>query len=166
VLVPHVIALLGPTCSRIRLFALRKVAEERVGQLTDALVDPATERRDARRLARVFSVCVSQRAADALVLALDDQRFDVRYHVARSLAAIYDRNPRVRIDRDAIISVVLQEISISVPVWESDGCSTGSSASRAWTTWSGSAPSRAWARLHAAVAHPARVSRCRSRFAA
>jgi len=44
----------------------------------------------------------------------------VRYHVARSLAAIYDRNPRVRIDRELIIAVVLREISISVPVWESD----------------------------------------------
>ena len=121
VLVPHVIALLNSDMfAEYALFALRKVAEERVGQLTDALVDPAQDDATRRRLARVFSVCVSQRAADALVHVLDDQRFDVRYHVARSLAAIYDRNPRVKVDRDRIIEVVLREISISVPVWESE----------------------------------------------
>jgi len=121
VLVPHVIALLGSDMfAEYALFALRKVAEERVGQLTDALVDPATDDATRRRLARVFSVCVSQRAADALMIALDDPRFDVRYHLARSLAAIYDRNPRVQVDRERVISVVLKEISISVPVWESE----------------------------------------------
>jgi hypothetical protein len=120
-LVPHVIALLSSDMfAEYALFALRKVAEERVGQLTDALVDPTQDDATRRRLARVFAVCVSQRAVDALVHALDDPRFDVRYHVARSLAAIYDRNPRVRIDRDLIIGVVLREISISAPVWESD----------------------------------------------
>lgn len=121
VLVPHVIALLSSDMfAEYALFALRKVAEERVGQLTDALVDPAQDDATRRRLARVFSVCVSQRAADALVHALDDERFDVRFHIARSLAAIYDRNPRVQIRRERIIAVVLREISISVPVWESE----------------------------------------------
>jgi hypothetical protein len=121
VLVPHVIALLSSDMfAEYALFALRKAAEERVGQLTDALVDPATDDATRRRLARVFSVCVSQRATDALVVALDDPRFDVRYHLARSLSAIHDRNPRVQIDRDRIVSVVLKEISISVPVWESE----------------------------------------------
>ena len=44
-----------------------------------------------RRLARVFSVCVSQRAADGLILGLDDQRFEVRFQCGRSLAAIAPR---------------------------------------------------------------------------
>ena len=60
------------------LFALRNVAEERVGQLIDALLDPAQDHAVRRRLARVFSVCVSQRAAEGLILALDDDRRLVR----------------------------------------------------------------------------------------
>ena len=83
------------------MIALRKVAEERVGELIDALVDPNQPFAVRRRLARVFSVCVSQRAADGLLLGLDDLRFEVRFQCARSLAAILEKNPRVRIDRRA-----------------------------------------------------------------
>jgi HEAT repeat protein len=86
-LVPHVIALLASdTLADHALFALRKVAEERVGELTDALLDINLDYAVRRRLARVFAVCVSQRAADGLVLALDDARFDVRFQLARILA--------------------------------------------------------------------------------
>jgi hypothetical protein len=101
------------------LFALRKVAEERVGQLTDALVDPNQDYAVRRRLARVFSVGVSQRAADAMMMALDDVRFDVRFQAARSLAAIFERNPRIRIDQRTIFDVILREVAVGRPVWES-----------------------------------------------
>jgi hypothetical protein len=128
-LVPHVIALLRTEgLADYAVFALRKVAEERVGQLTDALLDPQQDVEVHRRLARVFSICVSQRAADALVLALDDTRFDVRVQVARSLTAIVDRNPLVRVDPDAIFESVLEEVEVSRPVWESQRLLEGSSA--------------------------------------
>ena len=65
------------------------------GALTDALLDPNQHFDVRRRLARVFSVCVSQRAAGGLLLALDDARFDVRFQAARSLNAIVEKNPRV-----------------------------------------------------------------------
>src|SRR5262245_9442770 len=100
------------------VFALRKVAEERVGQLVDALIDPSQEFAVRRRLARVCSVCVSQRAADGLMLGLDDQRFEVRYHCGRSLAAILDKNPGVRIDSARLYDVVLHEVAVSRNVWE------------------------------------------------
>jgi ATP:ADP antiporter, AAA family len=119
-LVPHVIPLLASDAlADYALFALRKVAEERVGQLTDALLDPNQDHGVRRRLARVFSIAVSQRAADGLMLALDDPRFDVRFQTVRSLAAIVDRNPRIVIDRERIYRVVLQEVTVSRPVWES-----------------------------------------------
>jgi len=119
-LVPHVIPLLawGPVASDA-VFALRKVAEERVGELTDALIDPNQDFAVRRRLARVFSVCVSQRAVDSLMLGLDDQRFEVRFQCGRSLAAVIDRNPKVRIDRERILEVVLREVAVGRPVWES-----------------------------------------------
>ena len=119
-LVPHVIPLLAsPSLADYALFALRKVAEERVGQLTDALLDPNQDDAVRRRLARVFSVAVSQRAVDGLLAALDDPRFDVRFQTARSLATIVDRNPLVRIHPQRVFDVVLEEVTVSQPVWES-----------------------------------------------
>ena len=118
-MVPYAIPLLAGPLSEYAVFALRKVAEERVGQLTDALLDPGQDYKVRRQLARVFSVCVSQRAADALLLALDDLRFDVRYQSARSLTAILGTNPRVRIGRDRVLEVVLKEVEVGFPVWES-----------------------------------------------
>jgi ATP:ADP antiporter, AAA family len=118
--VPHVIPLLAwdPVADEA-VNALRRVAEEHVGELTDALIDPNREFAIRRRLARVFSVCVSQRAVDGLLLGLDDQRFEVRFQCARALAAVYEKNPRVRIDRAHIFEVVRREAGVGRPVWES-----------------------------------------------
>jgi AAA family ATP:ADP antiporter len=99
--------------------ALRRVAEERIGQLIDALTDPNQDFTVRRRLARVFAVCVSQRAVDGLILALDDQRFEVRFQGARSLVAIVEKNPRVRIDRELILEAVRRETAVGRPVWDS-----------------------------------------------
>jgi hypothetical protein len=119
-LVPHVIPLLAwDQVSEDAIFALRKVAEERVGALIDALLDPNQPFAVRRRLARVFSVCVSQRAADGVMLGLDDQRFEVRFQCGRSLAAIASKNPRVRIAEQAIYDVVLREVAVGRAVWES-----------------------------------------------
>jgi hypothetical protein len=119
-LVPHVIALLAwDAVAEDAVRALRKVAEERVGELTDALVDPNQPFAVRRRLARVFSICVSQRAVDALLLGLDDTRFEVRFQCGRSLAAIVERNRFVHIDRDRIFDVVRREVTVSRPVWQS-----------------------------------------------
>jgi len=119
-LVPHAIPLLAwDPVAEHAVFALRKVAEDRVGQLVDALLNPNQDFAVRRRLARVFSVCVSQRAADGLLFGLDDSRFDVRCQSARSLAAILEKNPRIRIDREQIFAVVLREVAVGRPVWES-----------------------------------------------
>jgi len=119
-LVLHAITLLAwDQVADHAMFALRKVAEERVGQLVDALLDPNQDFSVRRRLARVFSVCVSQRAASGLMFGLDDPRFDVRYQSARSLSAIVDKNPRVQIDREQIFAVVLREVAVGRGVWES-----------------------------------------------
>jgi AAA family ATP:ADP antiporter len=133
-LVPHVIPLLawGPVASDA-VFALRKVAEERVGELTDALIDANQDFAVRRRLARVFSVCVSQRAADSLMLGLEDLRFEVRFQCGRSLSAVVDKNPRVRIDRERILAVILGEVAVARPVWEGrrllDGLEAGDTGS-------------------------------------
>jgi hypothetical protein len=119
-LVPHVIPLLAwDPVADYALVALRKVAEERIGELTDALLDPSQDDMVRRRLARVFSVAVSQRAADGLVVALDDARFDVRFQVARSLIAIVESNPKVKLHAERVYQVVQAELAVGRPVWES-----------------------------------------------
>jgi len=118
-LVSHVIPLLASkTLGDYAVFALRKVAEEHVGELTDALVDPNQPVDVRRRLARVCSVCVSQRAVEGLFLALDDVAFEVRFQAARSLTAIMEKNPNVIIEREQIESMVLKEIEAGRPFWE------------------------------------------------
>jgi hypothetical protein len=101
------------------LSALRKVAAERVGQLIDVLIDPEQDFAVRRRLPRVFSVCVSQRAADGLLLGLGDRRFEVRYRCGRSLAAMFQRNPTLVFDREQIFAVIVTEASFDSGIWGS-----------------------------------------------
>ena len=119
-LIPHVIPLLAwDPVAEDAVRALRKVAEERIGELVDALLDPNQPFASRRRLARVFSVCVSQRAVDGVLLGLEDLRFEVRFQCGRSLAAILEKNPRIRIDKERIFDVVRREVAVGRPVWES-----------------------------------------------
>jgi hypothetical protein len=119
-LIPHVIPLLAwDPVAEDAVRALRKVAEERVGELIDALLDPNQPFAARRRLARVFSVCVSQRAVDGLLLGLEDLRFEVRFQCGRSLASIVEKNPRIRIDKERVFDVVRKEVAVGRPVWES-----------------------------------------------
>jgi len=117
--VPSVIPLLAQDdVSQDCIRALRSVAEERVGELIDTLADPNQPFEVRRRLARVFSVCVSQRAADGLLLGLEDLRFEVRYQCGRSLLAITEKNPAVRIDRARVLAFVHREVAVNRVVWE------------------------------------------------
>jgi hypothetical protein len=99
--------------------ALQGVAEEHVGAFVDALLDPNLPFAARRRLARVFSVCVSQRAADGLLLGLEDLRFEVRFHCGRSLAAVVEKNALIKLDRERVFALVRREVAVGRPVWES-----------------------------------------------
>jgi hypothetical protein len=99
--------------------ALRGVAEDRVGQLLDALLDRNQPFVVRRRLARAFSGCGSQRAVDGLLLGLEDLRFEVRFQCGRSLLAIVERNPGVRIDQDGVFAFVRKEVAVNRDVWKS-----------------------------------------------
>jgi AAA family ATP:ADP antiporter len=112
-LVPHVIPLLAwEPVADYAFFALRKVAEERIGELSDALLDPGENPVVRLGVARVLSVCVSQRAADSAMLALEDPHFEVRSQAARSLAAVMEKNPLIRLDDQRIHSAVLAEVGM------------------------------------------------------
>jgi ATP:ADP antiporter, AAA family len=118
-LVPCAIRLLArSSLAADTITALRKVAEEHVGALVDALLDPNQEFVVRRRLARVFSICVSQRAVDGLLLAFDDLRFEVRFQCARSLAVIIERNRSVRVDRQQVFAAVQREVQVARSIWD------------------------------------------------
>jgi hypothetical protein len=119
-LVPHVIPLVAWDLVADEVTnALQLVAPERVGQLADALSDPNEPFAVRRRIARVLSVCASQRGVEALLYGLDDARFEVRFQCGRSLGAILEKNPEVRIGRERVFAVVRKEVTVSRTVWES-----------------------------------------------
>jgi hypothetical protein len=119
-LTPHAVPLLAwDPVAEDAARALRRVVEPRVGTLTDALLDPNQPFAIRRRLARVFGTGVSQRAADALLLGLEDLRFEVRFQCGRSLAALLAKNAMIRIDAPRVFDVVRREVAVGRPVWES-----------------------------------------------
>jgi hypothetical protein len=119
-LTPHAIPLLAwDPVAEDAARALRRIVEPRVGALTDALLDPNQPFAIRRRLARVFGTGVSQRAADALMLGLEDLRFEVRFQCGRSLAGLIAKNAMLRIDARRVFDVVRREVAVGRPVWES-----------------------------------------------
>jgi AAA family ATP:ADP antiporter len=119
-LVPHVIPLLAwDALADEAVRALRAVAEEHVGQFTDALLDQYQPFSIRRRVARVFSACRTQRAVDGLMLGLNDPRFEVRLQCGRSLAAITKVNSSLHIEKAHVFAIVQREAMVSRHVWES-----------------------------------------------
>ena len=119
-LAPHVVPLLAwDPVAEDAARSLRRIVEPRVGTLTDALLDPNQPFAIRRRLARVFGTGVSQRAADALMLGLEDLRFEVRFQCGRSLAGLVAKNAMLRIDAPRVFDVVRREVAVGRPVWES-----------------------------------------------
>jgi hypothetical protein len=111
VLAPSIIPLLAwdsvlPDASA----ALKGMGSRITGQLVDALVDPEQQFVVRRRLPRVLGELNSQLAADGLIQALSDERFEVRFHAARALTQIKSRNPHVVIRRETITEVVEREV--------------------------------------------------------
>jgi hypothetical protein len=87
--------------------------------MTDVLIDQEQPFAVRRRLARVYAACSSQRAVDGLLLGLEDLRFEVRYHCARSLSVIHERLPVLHIDGQHVIRAVVREVTVSRSAWDS-----------------------------------------------
>ncbi len=117
-LVPAVIRMLDEDASAAEAMrALRKVADERIEELLTALLDPDQPFPVRRRLASALSSCRSQRAADGLMLGLQDLRFEVRFRCGQSLVAMVEQG-HARIDPARVLDVVHREITVSQRVWE------------------------------------------------
>jgi hypothetical protein len=104
--------------AREAIAALRSVAGRVVGQLVDAMVDQDQPFAVRRRIPVVLGSCPSQRAAEGLIQALSDQRFEVRYRAGRVLSRIRTLDASLHIDRDRILSAVDREMQVDHGVWE------------------------------------------------
>jgi len=117
---PHLIRLLAwdEVCGPVldRLAAMETAI---IGQLSDALLnqdeDFAIRRRIPRLLARTP---LSGRAAMALVEALDDPRFEVRFQSGRALDSMRQRNAALAIPGEAIWAAIERELNVSQSIWQ------------------------------------------------
>jgi hypothetical protein len=118
--VPYVIPLLAsPKFAPEALAALRRVAPRSVGLFSDYLLDPEQDFAVRRRIPRVLSSHPSRRSVDALLMGLQDQRFEVRYQCGRALASIRDKDSSMPMPEPAIFEAVQREVSVGRRVWDS-----------------------------------------------
>jgi len=92
------------------LQALRRSAASITGQLIDALLDPTMDFVVRRRLPRALNQCLTQRAADGLLLGIGDERFEVRYACGRALLRVSDGDPQLSISREKVMEAVKREL--------------------------------------------------------
>lgn len=119
-LVAHVVPLLAwDEVARDAIHALRPVAGRSTGLLTDFLLDPDTDFSVRRRLPLVLMDAETQRSVDALLAALQDRRFEVRYRCGRVLSKLHSDHPSFRIDRGVVLAAIDREVAVDRGVWES-----------------------------------------------
>ena len=119
VLVPQAIRLLAwnEAHESARAFLLVH-AHSCVGQLLDALLDPQQDFAVRRRIPRILAYTSSQRAVDGLLRALEDSRFEVRYHSGRALEFLHRMDEGLQFDAGAVVAAVERELSIARPIWD------------------------------------------------
>jgi hypothetical protein len=100
---------------RDAMLALRPFASRMIGQLADALIDDALPDRARRRVARLLAGGADQRALDSLAMVIDRSSLLLRSTVARSMIELLTRNPRLRVDREALIASASRALDGALP---------------------------------------------------
>jgi hypothetical protein len=121
-LVPHVLPLLaGFDLREDALDFLRRAAPRAVGQLGDALLDPAQSVLVRRSLPSALEAAPSARAMDVLCRGLEDPDFDVRLHCGRAAAHLLARQPALRPAPEIAWAAVARELAVDARSWEHQG---------------------------------------------
>lgn len=97
--------------------ALAKAAPTLTGQLVDRLLDPDEDFAIRRRIPRILATCATPRARDGLLAALDDKRFEVRFHAAAALASLHEREATLAFDSAAVYAAIQRESSVNAALW-------------------------------------------------
>ena len=119
-LLPIVVPLLAwDDVARDVVGALRRMGPDATEELVGRLLDPDCDFAIRRRVPLVPERGEDQRAADGLVRALSDRRFEVRYRSGRALSHMRDLDPTIAIDARDIFAAALHEVTVDTRVWES-----------------------------------------------
>jgi AAA family ATP:ADP antiporter len=97
---------------------LRRMATRNAGQLADALLDTEEPFAIRRRLPTILAGSQSQRALDALVEALSDPEFQIRFRSANAIGQLRMECPRMYLNTERIWAVLGVELQVSREVWE------------------------------------------------
>lgn len=98
--------------------ALIPFAVQEPARLTRYLLDPGEDFAVRRRLVRVLAEGGGPEVVDALLRALEDPRFEVRYRAGRALARVLSRDPGLAVDPARVTETVLREVAVDRGVWE------------------------------------------------
>jgi ATP:ADP antiporter, AAA family len=110
-LLPYVIPLLArkSLASTVR-GALETVADRNIGQISDYLLDPTTPVNVRCALPPILSTTGSDRAANTLLYALRDERFEIRLQTSRALD-ILKHTSGVEVEAEEVFSAVRRELT-------------------------------------------------------
>jgi hypothetical protein len=116
----QVCLLLGkPEHAALAHTALLRSAGRVLGLLTDLMLDTSLELTVRRRIPRIIGSQPGQRSASALLLGLEDSRFEVRQQCAHALAKVCNMDPRPVIRRETIMAAVDRELAVGRVLWDS-----------------------------------------------
>ena len=92
--------------------AIRSVACEAIGTLTDIFLDQKASFAVRRRIGPIIATCRTQRAADGLIDALSDERLEVRYVAGRALLAMTEgKDHGISISPELVLRVAREELA-------------------------------------------------------
>lgn len=97
--------------------ALQLIGSQISGQLVDALLDANHSLEIRMRLPRLLEESGGHRGASALMLALGDAPFEVRYHSAKALARLASRDPGLAPAPERIFQIARAELDTPLDVW-------------------------------------------------
>jgi len=118
-LVPDAIRLLADEDLHVPISkALRTIAPNITGQLTDVLLDSEQDFAVRRRIPRVLAFGAPERAWSALRAGLADRRFEVRFQCGRALLQMRRRDSGLAQEGAPLEAVILKELKVSRRVWD------------------------------------------------
>jgi ATP:ADP antiporter, AAA family len=91
--------------------ALTNIGPAITGQLLDVLLDSSMDFVVRRKIPRLLRSCPTQRAAEGLLLGINDARFEVRYECGRALLALTHDNPEIVISQEKAIQAIQREVA-------------------------------------------------------
>jgi ATP:ADP antiporter, AAA family len=103
------------------LRALTRIGPAITGQLLDVLLDSNMDFVVRRKIPRVLRSCPTQRAAEGLLLGINDARFEVRYECGRALLALTHDNPELVISQEKAIEAIQREVADGKRILETLG---------------------------------------------